>query len=243
MNNSILIQYYVQQYLNQVNRYMYEYRGSVVTYYRLNQQQSIMDKTLLMGGTYERVGQLSGLRFDQIINFYVAGSEQIVPLLNAEEKGVLVDYRTTIMFPKIDFEPTMYDFLVFTIANEVVGPVFQVVNFSLSYMQNAVPIYKADIKGVGIPLNLLQKQAVNIYGYTDIDHAIHPINEYNMIINSYQIVSNLESNIIRDPISGFILTEMEQLLLHLNSGVIIIRMESLPLHLNDGVIIWPQPIA
>jgi len=206
MQNSILNQYYLKQYLEQVNRYKYEYRGSVVTYYRLNTDQSIMDKTLLMNGSYERIGDLSGLKYDKIVNFYVAGSEQIVPQLEGGEQGVKIDYRTTIMFPRIDFEPSFYDFLIFTVSNDITKPVFQVVNFSLAYLQDEITIYKADIKGVGIPLDLLEQQVIGTYGYTDIDHKIHPIDEYNQIIKAYQNVQNLEANIDRDNITGLILS-------------------------------------
>jgi len=186
---------------------MFEYRGSVVTYYKLNQDESVYDKELLYGGSYERVGDLSGLRFDKIVNFYVAGSEQIVPTINANEQGVLIDYRTTIMFPAVNFKPTMYDFVRFTINNNPVGPLFQIINFQLAYMRETVDIYKCDIKGVGIPIEKIEEQVVAKYGYIDIDHRIHDFDEYLMILQALKNITDLEATIETDQITSSILLE------------------------------------
>jgi len=206
VHNSILIQYYLSSYLTQVNRYKYEYRGSVVTYYQLDQENSIYDKDTLFGGSYERVGKLSGLKFKKILNFYVAGSQQVTLTLNSQDMGSLIDYRTNVMFPDI-IKPTMYDFLQFTVAGTPVGPLFQVVNFSLAFMQETVRIYNCDIIGVGIPVTEIEKQVSSVWGYTDIDHKIHPAEEFRNILLAYENVKKLEPGILRDNITDIIKLE------------------------------------
>ncbi len=205
MYNSLMYDMYLSGYLGLVSNYQYEYRGITVNYYSLNQTKSTMDNNLLMGGSYERVGALSSLKFNQISHLFVFSSEQIIPLLNAEDLGVLVDYSTTIAFPNIGLSPTMYDFLQFTINSNPVGPLFQVIGFSFSYIGNVVQLYKCNIKGVGIPIANLQQQVVEQLGYLDVDHTIHPYQEFTNVNSCLSVIYQNESQIQRDLISSAIL--------------------------------------
>jgi len=196
MNNSIINTFYADAYLNLLQNYVNEYRGIYCHYYQMNKQQSSYDSTLIANGSYERVGKLSGLRFNKIYNLIIPVTEGITPILNATEQGVVVDFKTSFLLPNYGFQPSMYDFLTFVSNNNVLLPLFQIVNFSLAYLQTALTFYKCDIMGVGIPISTIDNYVVENYAVNGINNKIYPLDINNTLLQGQTLINQVTDQIL-----------------------------------------------
>jgi len=71
----------------------------LVTYYNINTEETVWDNNKIFGGAYERIGDLSGMRWDKYLLIPVYWSEEISTVFDADEKGYVKQNETTIVFP------------------------------------------------------------------------------------------------------------------------------------------------
>lgn len=99
------------QYYTRLYDYIREYQALVqdhyskhgiaylVTYYNINSEETIWDNDKIYGGSYERIGDLSGMKWDKYLLIPVYWSEEISTVFDADEKGYIKQNETNIVIP------------------------------------------------------------------------------------------------------------------------------------------------
>lgn len=112
--------YSINEYPLDYFELLYQYYASFgvrtpVTYYNLDLPNSVIDDNVLLGGSYELTGNLSGYLWKKILILPVYNIEQVAFPLTADEEGVGFQDRTTTMFiPTIyEFRPYVHDFMIY----------------------------------------------------------------------------------------------------------------------------------
>jgi len=90
MQNYSRIHSYIQEYWNLIyNVYGKHADPYVVTYYNLDTNSSVWDNEYLMGGYYEKVGELSGVKWNKYILLPVYFIEETTTIFDAQESGYI----------------------------------------------------------------------------------------------------------------------------------------------------------
>jgi len=94
------------QYSNEYWRLMYEYYAAhgisyKVTYYNLDVNTTIWDKTDLFGGYYEKIGELSGVKWNKILLLPVFQIGETTNVFDADETGYINKGETELVIPSL----------------------------------------------------------------------------------------------------------------------------------------------
>ena len=183
MFNSIRTYNYLNDFIQLINLYYkYEYRVIPTTYYRFDDLLSVYDDEILRYGAYERIGNLSGYKWIKIYYFPVAFSQQAIPHTTPNQYNVTEPTETQCVFPRINFTPTMLDFVTFSLLNHDVENIYQVSAFEESYIGHEVPIYKIILKTQGFKIDETTFQISREYVYCEIFDKIYEPKVYNQLI-------------------------------------------------------------
>ena len=91
---------YVNEYQDLVYRfYSKDAVAFLTTYYNLNKDTTIWDDEKLMGGAYEDVGNLSGMRWNKILLLPVYFIEDVTTIFDGQEIGYVKEGETSIVIP------------------------------------------------------------------------------------------------------------------------------------------------
>jgi len=91
---------YIDEYLDLVYRYYAKHAIAFLsTYYNLNQDTTVWDNENLMGGPYEDIGTLTGMKFNKILLLPVFFVDEVNTIFDAREEGYIKDGETNIVFP------------------------------------------------------------------------------------------------------------------------------------------------
>jgi len=71
----------------------------LVTYYNINTSETVWDNDKIFGGAYERIGDLSGVKWNKYLLIPVYFSEEISTAFDGSENGYLKMNETTITIP------------------------------------------------------------------------------------------------------------------------------------------------
>jgi hypothetical protein len=71
-----------------------------VTYYHLDKTTLVWDDKNLMGGYYERIGELSGLKWDKILFLPIYHTEEMIAQWSADDIGYVADTETYMVIPE-----------------------------------------------------------------------------------------------------------------------------------------------
>ena len=94
----------IYDYIHEYQRLVYDFYSKDVvafltTYYHIDSTNTIWDDENLMGGTYDRIGEFSGLRFSKILLLPVYYSEEMTTTYDAQEIGYIKDGDTSFVIP------------------------------------------------------------------------------------------------------------------------------------------------
>lgn len=184
-------------YIEEYQYLVYEYYAKdaiafLVTYYHLNKEETVWDDVDLFGGYYEKIGDLTGVKWDKILLLPVFFIEEISTLFDATaEKGQIKQNETSFIIPsEYGFTPYPND----------------LVKFEQSYLQTDVDDYPIfSVTGVEIASNTkrrfwklrieteqsrtiteVDKQVSGLYTFFDYDKKIHEINEASLMTKILQ---------------------------------------------------------
>jgi len=99
------------QFYNRLYLYIHEFQSLVqdhyskhaiaysVTYYNINTDETIWDDDKIFGGSYERIGDLSGMKWNKYLLIPVYWSEEISTVFDGDEKGYVKQNETTVVIP------------------------------------------------------------------------------------------------------------------------------------------------
>jgi len=200
-------------YIHEYQYLVYEYYAKDVvafltTYYHLNTSETIWDNEYVMGGAYEEIGDLTGIRWDKFLLLPVFFIDEISSIgFDATEIGQNKLTETYCVIPsEYKFTPLPHD----------------IIQFEQDYLQmspNNQPIYH--VSGVEIAPNTdrrfwklklevnqsrkipeVENQTLNTYMFLDYDKQIHTVENANIILNLLETNSNLKKTVSENYDSG-----------------------------------------
>jgi len=196
------LNHYPSEFLEQVYEY-YAAHGIayICTYYHLDIDNSIIDKTVLDSGSYERLGDLSGLVWEKITLLPIYNTEQVQVAFTADERGFgKFDQTTTLNFPSIyGFTPTAKDFIIFdeTIINKDNEPsnvpMYQVVNKEKA-TNSWLTFWKINLQIKSERKDDLELQVRDVYSFVDYEKQIYHIDAATQMYRMLELNSNLIIN-------------------------------------------------
>jgi hypothetical protein len=104
-------------YIYDYQKLIYDYYSKtatafLVTYYHLDLHETIWDSTKLTGGYYEKIGTLSGVKWNKILLLPVFFIENLSGELSGEDIGLVNQKETSIVIPSTyNFRPHFNDII------------------------------------------------------------------------------------------------------------------------------------
>lgn len=176
-------------------------RSVPATYYSLDLNNSIYDKTVLEGGSYELMGSLSGLLWNKILLLQVYQPETIPLNFTADEKGFgKFDQTTTIWIPSIyEIRPQVHDCIYFDHIErrenqfKAKQPLYEIVN--LEKTTNAEnTFWKLSIKPSHYSKLDVDKQLCGNYTFIDYEKKIYKTQDAILLAKVADKNHSLEGN-------------------------------------------------
>jgi len=99
------------QNYNQLYSYIHEFQSLtqdfyskhgisyLTTYYNINVDETVWDNDKIYGGAYEKIGTLSGIKWNKYLLIPVYWSEEITTVFDANEKGYVKHNETSVVIP------------------------------------------------------------------------------------------------------------------------------------------------
>ena len=203
MQNWARIQQYPADYLNLVYRY-YASHGIayICTYYHLDIPNSTLDKEVLDAGSYETIGNLSGLCWEKITLLPIYNTEQIQPAFSADERGFgKHEQVTSLNFPTLyNIQPTARDFIHFEELPLNQGnlpsteaPLYQVINFEKA-TNTFFSFWKVNAKVSWYTKSQIEANVREVFAFVDYEKQIYQIDTAQMLFKLLEKNTKLGTN-------------------------------------------------
>lgn len=193
---------YIQEYQELVLDYYAKHAVAfLVTYWNINKEATVWDDTQLYGGSYEKTGELSGMKWDKYLLLPVYFSEEISTGFDGSEHGLVKDQETTIVIPSV-YGITPYANDVVKLEQEFLQaptdtyPIFKVTgvevfpNTNKRFWRLRIRVYES--KGV----EKLDQKTENTYVFFDYDKKIHTVEEATTLARMLSKNKELKSNLV-----------------------------------------------
>jgi hypothetical protein len=154
----------------------------LTTYYHIDTEETIWEDENMFGGAYEKVGDLSGIRWNKYLLIPVYYSDEITTAFDAQDIGYIKENETTFIIPSTyGFTPLPNDKFKleqeYLRPNKDVYPVFSVTGVEKSVNADRL-FWKLKIEvEQSVTTTQLDEQVVNTYTFYDYDKKIHTIDQ------------------------------------------------------------------
>jgi len=96
----------IYEYINEYQKMVYEiYADNIVsflcTYYHIDGPETIWEDEDVFGGSYDRVGEYSGVKWNKILLFPIYYTEEITTSFDGQEIGLVKENETSFVIPSI----------------------------------------------------------------------------------------------------------------------------------------------
>lgn len=195
----------IYDYIHEYQKLVYDFYSKDVvafltTYYHINSEQTIWDDKNMMGGSYDKIGEYSGIKFDKILLLPVYYSEEIATSYDGSEIGYIKEGDFSFVIP------STYNFI------PLAGDKIKIEQNYLRPTNNIYPIYY--IGGVEKTTNTdrifykiklhveqsitetqLDQQVIdeNIYTFFEYDKKIHSILDAQFMLQLLSKNENLKA--------------------------------------------------
>ena len=158
----------------------------LTTYYNIDKNITVWDDTDLLGGSYEKLGDLSGIKWNKYLLIPVYFIDEVSTAFDASETGLIKENETSIVIPDI-YGITPY-------ANDLV-------KFEQEFLRpnnDTYPIYS--VQGIEVTTNAdrrfwklkltseqsktildVEEQVQNTFTFFDYDKNIHTVSDAEML--------------------------------------------------------------
>ena len=209
----------IYKYIEEYWKLLYDYYardGQIfyVTYYQIDQGLTVWDSDFLMGGAYEKIGPLSGIKWKQILMFPVYAVGETWTRWDAQDIGFINEGESEFVIPSIyGITPIPGDILKFKQDYLAIDPVtdvnsiFQITGvkqqspLDRTFWQCKLSVYQSDTT------TQLDKQVSTTLMFFEYDKKIHTIPDAttlaNMLVKNKTLRDNLKS--LFDENSGYYL--------------------------------------
>ncbi len=204
-------------YIHEYQKLVYDFYSKthvafLTTYYNLNKEKTVWDNEDLMGGAYEKVGNLSGIKRNKILLLPVYFPETISTSFDGQETGYHKENETTIVIPgSYGITPYPGDALKleqsYLRSTNDTYPMFMVEGIEIApntdqrYWKLNIKIFQSENK------ESFDDQVENTYVFFDYDKKIHTLSDSQfltkLLVKNETLRSNLKN--LFDKNSGFYL--------------------------------------
>ena len=176
-------------------------RSIPVTYYNLDLPNSVYDGKLLQGGSYEMIGDLSGMVWKKIFAVQCYSFEPIPFNMVADEAGVAFrDRVSSLWIPTIyELKPTVHDFVIYehpTQRNDEFKdqlPMYQVVNTDKA-SSGELTFWRVSLKSDYRKKEQIENQLSGSYVFSDFEKHIYKASDASFLAKLQLKNSKLKVN-------------------------------------------------
>ena len=212
MQNWTRLYGYIQEYQNLVYDYYSKHAVAFLTnYYNIDKESTVWDDTEMLGGSYERTGEFSGMRFNKYLLLPVYFSEEMNVQFAGEEIGLekqgletsfvipgtygitpypgdYVKFEQTFLNPDQDNYPT------YIVTNVEIGP-----NTQMRYWKVKVEVNMSE------DTDLIENQLSKVFVFFDYDKKIYTLEDATTLAKMLHKNDELRGRIEKlwDPNTGF----------------------------------------
>jgi len=205
----------IYDYIHEYQRLVYDVYSKdaiafLCTYYHINKNSTVWDNTDMMGGAYEKIGDLSGIKWDKILLLPVFFIEDITTSFDATEIGLIKDNDTNLVIPSsYGFIPLANDMIKleqsYLRPNNDIYPIFSVAGAEIDRNTDK-RFWKLKLSSEqSRTLNELENQTLETYSFFDYDKSIHTLDNSTtltrMLVKNETIKNNIKNRL--DLNSGF----------------------------------------
>jgi hypothetical protein len=185
----------------------------LVTYYHINKQVTVWDKTYMMGGSYEKFGELTGMKWDKYLLLPVFYIEETFTIFDAQEIGYINEGESGLVVPSnYGFIPLANDMVKFDVdylSNRHPDPssIFAVTGLQHHPGMDKYKSYwklKLSIEQT-VNMEIIDKQVENTYVFYDYDKKMHTVQESSSMTKMLSKHNTLKGRLknLYDQNSGF----------------------------------------
>jgi hypothetical protein len=175
----------IYEYIHEYQNLVYDYYSKHVvafltTYYNLNVCETIWEDEDIMGGAYEQLGELTGIKRNKILMLPVFYSEEINTSFDAQEIGYVKENETSFVIPSTyDFKPYPNDIIKleqdYLSPNNDTHPIFIVTGVEI-HPNTERRFWKIKCKNFqSETLQSVEDQVINTYSFVEYDKKIHTL--------------------------------------------------------------------
>ena len=202
-------------YYEEYNRLLYDYYSKqatayLTTYYNINKDTTVWDDSKLLGGSYERIGNLTGMKYDKYLLLPVYFPDEVSTSFDGQDIGVVKNNITTITIPSsYGLTPYEGDLLKFdqtflrssnnTYPVYVVGGIEIHPNTDYRFWKLKLSVYQSTTT------TQVEEQLEDTYVFFDYDKKIHTLQDATTLADIMYKIETLTDRISTqyDPNSGF----------------------------------------
>lgn len=179
------------EYVHEYQNLLYDYYSKhvvryLVTYYNLNVEETVWEDEDVFAGSYEQVGDLTGIKRNKILLLPVYYPEEITTAFDAEEIGYNKNTETTIVIPSTyDFKPYPHDIIKleqdYLKPTNNTHPLYEVTgveihpNTDRRYWRLKCQVFQSET------LSSVDEQVVETYSFVEYDKQIHTLSDAQFI--------------------------------------------------------------
>ena len=174
---------YIHEYQNLVyNFYSKDIVAFLTTFYHIDTEETVWEDENIFAGSYDRVGEFSGVKWNKILLLPVYYIEDINTSFDGQETGYVKDNETTFVIPSAyGFTPLPNDKLKmeqdYLRPTNNVYPIFNVGGVEKSVNEDRL-FWKLKVKTEqSITETQLDAQVSNTYTFFEYDKKIHTISD------------------------------------------------------------------
>ena len=174
---------YIHEYQNLVyDFYSKDVVAFLTTYYHINTQETIWEDENLFAGSYDRVGEYSGVQWNKILLLPVFYSEEISTAFDGQDTGYVKENESSFTIPSTyGFTPLPNDKIKleqsYLQPTNDVYPIFNVTGVEKS-VNTQRTFWKLKVKvEQSVTDEQLNLQVSNIYSFFEYDKKIHTLED------------------------------------------------------------------
>ena len=209
-------------YIHEYQRLVYEYYSKdavafLTTYYHIDTEETVWDDEKLRGGSYHRVGELSGIRYHKILLLPVYFTDEIATQFDAQEIGYIKENETSFVIPNTyGFTPLPGDKVKleqeYLRPTNDTYPVFSVTGIEKSTNTDRT-FFRVKIQvEQSITTEQLEDHVTNIYAFFDYDKNIYRLEDSQrlaeLLVRNEKLRECITINSLYDQNSGFYFKEV-----------------------------------
>lgn len=177
----------IYEYIHEYQNLVYEYYSKhvvafLVTYYNLNVCDTVWEDEDLLGGAYEQVGDLSGIKRNKILVLPLFYAEEVSTAFDGQDIGYVKENETSFVMPSTyGFKPYPNDIIKleqdFLSPKNIKRPLFIVTgveihpNTDKRFWKIRCKMFQSET------LDSVEAQVENTYSFVEYDKKIHTLED------------------------------------------------------------------